>query len=193
MTGKPISGAGVVTIIAGSGIIIASTKNDLNGNYVITGLSPGNYDVLFPADNFASQTSAVHLAPNEIETINAALTPNPASLSGIVTDAQTGSPIAGALVQVLVVGTTIPVKSTLTDTTGKYRISNLLVGTYNILFSSKEFIYQTVSITLVSNETKILDIALNPKFATITGVVLDAKTVIPLANLQFPEKRSCFL
>lgn len=67
------------------------------------------------------------------------------------------------------------------------------MGTYNILFSSKEFIYQTVSITLVSNETKILDIALNPKFATITGVVLDAKTVIPLANLQFPEKRSCFL
>ncbi|MEH7320267.1 carboxypeptidase regulatory-like domain-containing protein, partial [Priestia megaterium] len=268
-TGSPISGAGVVTVIAGSGIIIASTQTDLNGNYIITGLSPGSYDVVFSANNFASQTSTVHLTPNEIEIVNAALTPNPAtvsgrvvnvetsipianaliqafttegtfvtstltdvdgqytltglpegtftisasvtdfatqiqtvtltpgeteivnfaltsnpaSLSGIVTDAQTGSPLAGALVQVFVVGTTIPVKSTLTDATGQYRISNLSVGTYNILFSSKDFIDQAVSITLVSNETKILDIALDPKFATITGVVLDAKTGIPLANI----------
>ncbi|WP_303982341.1 carboxypeptidase-like regulatory domain-containing protein, partial [Niallia circulans] len=261
--------AGVVTVIAGSGIIIASTKTDLNGNYVITGLSPGSYDVVFSADNFASQTSTVHLTPNEIVTINAALTPNPAavsgrvvatgtgapianaliqafttegtfvtstltdvdgqytltglpegtftisasatdfatqiqtvtlppgeteivnfaltpnpaSLSGIVTDAQTGSPITGALVQVFVVGTTIPVKSTLTDITGQYRISNLPAGTYNILFSAKGFINQTVSITLLSNETKILDIPLKTKFATISGVVLDAKTGIRLANI----------
>jgi len=268
-TGNPISGAGVVTVIAGSGIIVTSTKTDLNGNYIITGLSPDSYDVVFSADNFASQTSTVHLTPNEIEIVNAALTPNPAtvsrrvvdagtgapianaliqafttegtflastltdvdgqytltglpegtftisasatdfatqiqtvtltpgeteivnfaltpnpaSLSGIITDAQTGSPMAGALVQVFVVGITIPVQSTLTDGTGQYRISNLSVSTYTILFSSKGFIDQTVSITLVSNETKILDIVLKLKFATITGVVLDVKTGIRLANI----------
>ena len=31
-TGEPISGAGVVTVIEGSGIFVASTQTDQNGN-----------------------------------------------------------------------------------------------------------------------------------------------------------------
>ncbi|NGY80707.1 carboxypeptidase regulatory-like domain-containing protein [Bacillus megaterium] len=53
--------------MAGSGIIIASIQTGLNGNYIITGLSPGSYDVVFSADKFASQTSTVHIAPNKIK------------------------------------------------------------------------------------------------------------------------------
>ncbi|WP_303984580.1 carboxypeptidase regulatory-like domain-containing protein, partial [Niallia circulans] len=266
-TGSPISGAGVVTVIAGSGIIIASTQTDLNGNYIITGLSPGTYNVVFSADNFASQTVTVNLAPGEVETVSPSLTPNPAtitgtvfdsatstplanalvqvfnsqgvflasvltdmngqytlsglpegtltveasapnfgtgiqtvtltagqtqtlpftltpnpaSLSGIVTDAQTGSPITGALVQVFVVGTTIPVKSTLTDGTGQYLVSGLNEGEYRVVISADNYGTQPFRVVLTPGEQEILNAALTPNPATIQGTVTDAQTGSPIS------------
>jgi len=181
-TGAPIANA-LIQAFTTEGTFVTSTLTDVNGQYTLTGLPEGIFTISASATDFATQTQTVTLTPNETETVDFSLIPNPASLSGIVTDAQTGSSIAGALVQVFVVGTTISVKTTLTDATGQYRISSLPAGTYNILLSAKGFINQTVSITLISNEIKILDITLNPKFAAIIGVVLDAKTGIRLANI----------
>ncbi|MDY0943735.1 carboxypeptidase-like regulatory domain-containing protein, partial [Priestia megaterium] len=117
------------------------------------------------------------------ERVNFALPSDSASLVGTVTDAQTGGPIAGASVQVFVVNTTIPVKSTLTDYKGRYKISGLSEGIYIVVFSTKGFTNKTVSITLASSETKILDIILIPKLTTITGVVCDVKTGLRLPNI----------
>ncbi|MEO2222778.1 carboxypeptidase-like regulatory domain-containing protein, partial [Priestia megaterium] len=109
--------AGVVTVITGSGIIVASAKTDLNGNYIISGLAPGSYDVVISADNFAAQTSTVNLRPNETEIVNTALSPNPATVSGRVTNAGTGVPIANALIQAFTIDGTF-VTSTLSDVAG---------------------------------------------------------------------------
>ncbi|WP_335444295.1 hypothetical protein, partial [Priestia megaterium] len=64
----------------------------------------GTFTISASSTDFATQIQTVTLTPSETEIVNFSLTPHPASLTGIVTDAQTGSPIQGALVQVFVVG-----------------------------------------------------------------------------------------
>ncbi|MEO2222775.1 carboxypeptidase-like regulatory domain-containing protein [Priestia megaterium] len=137
-TGNPIRGAGVVTVISGSGIIVASAKTDLNGNYIISGLAPGSYDVVISADNFAAQTSTVNLLPNETEIVNTALSPNPATVSGRVTNAGTGVPIANALIQAFTTDGTF-VTSTLSDVAGQYTLTGLPEGTFTISASATDF------------------------------------------------------
>ncbi|MEH7320268.1 carboxypeptidase regulatory-like domain-containing protein, partial [Priestia megaterium] len=180
-TGTPISGAGVVTVIAGSGIIIASTQTDLNGNYIITGLSPGSYDVVFSANNFASQTSTVHLTPNEIEIVNAALTPDPATVSGRVVNVETSIPIANALIQAFTTEGTF-VTSTLTDVDGQYTLTGLPEGTFTISASVTDFATQIQTVTLTPGETEIVNFALTPNPASLSGIVTDAQTGSPIAG-----------
>ncbi|WP_446715646.1 carboxypeptidase-like regulatory domain-containing protein, partial [Bacillus sp. OTU530] len=81
-----MAGAGVVTVVQGSGIIVASTQTDQNGSYLLTGIAPGSYNVVFSAENFTSQTVSVNLTAGETEIINPVLTPNPATINGTVRD-----------------------------------------------------------------------------------------------------------
>ncbi|MEC2077419.1 carboxypeptidase regulatory-like domain-containing protein, partial [Metabacillus fastidiosus] len=118
-TGEPIPGAAVTTVLSNSGIIVASTETDQNGNYVITGLAPGTYNVVFSADNFAGQTSTVTLTAGETETVNASLTPNPATITGTVTDALTGNPISNVLIQIFN-NQGVLLGSVLSDTNGQF-------------------------------------------------------------------------
>ncbi|MNG20633.1 hypothetical protein D3C84_1049050 [compost metagenome] len=87
------------------------------------------------AQNFASELTVITLTPGETETVDFVLEPNPASLKGRVTDAQTGAPLPGALVQVFIAGTDVPVKSTLTDQNGLYAIYGLNAGEYRVVIS----------------------------------------------------------
>nr|WP_308346208.1 carboxypeptidase regulatory-like domain-containing protein [Priestia aryabhattai] len=180
-TGNPISGAGVVTVITGSGIIVASAKTDLNGNYIISGLAPGSYDVIFSADNFASQTSTVHLVPNETETINAVLTPNPATVSGRIVNAGTGAPITNALIQAFTTGGTF-VTSTLSGVNGQYILTGLPEGTFTISASATDFMTQSQTVTLTPNEIKTLNFTLSSNPASLSGIVTDAQTKAPLTG-----------
>ncbi|WP_374989434.1 carboxypeptidase-like regulatory domain-containing protein (plasmid) [Priestia megaterium] len=85
----------------------------------------------------------------------------PASLSGTVTDAQTGSPIAGTLVQVFVIGMTVPIKSTLTDDNGQYRITDLPSATYTIIVFARNFTTQSLNVTLMNGKERKVDIQHN--------------------------------
>ncbi|WP_412758960.1 carboxypeptidase-like regulatory domain-containing protein, partial [Metabacillus fastidiosus] len=110
-TGNPIANA-LIRVFNSQGILINSTLSDTNGQFTVTGLPEGTLTVQASANNFASQVQTVTLTPGETETVNFSLPPNPASISGTVTDSLNGNPIAGALVQAFLVGTTIPVRST---------------------------------------------------------------------------------
>jgi hypothetical protein len=89
-----------------------------------------------------------------IQTVPFTLIPYPASLLGIVTAAQTGSPIAGTLVQVFVIGMTVPIKSTLTDDNRQYRITGLLSVTYTIIVFARNFTTQSLNVTLMNGKEK---------------------------------------
>ncbi|PFA93380.1 hypothetical protein CN383_28780, partial [Priestia megaterium] len=178
-TGNHISGAGVVTVITGSGIIVASAKTDLNGNYIISGLAPGSYDVVFSADNFAAQTRTVNLLPNETEVVNAALSPNPATISGRVTDAGTRVPIANALIQAFTTDGTF-ITSTFSDVTGQYILTGLPEGTFTISANAADFATKSQTVTLTPGETEPVNFALSANPASLSGIVTDAQTKAPL-------------
>lgn len=78
----------------------------------------------------------------------------PVSLSGIVTNAITGSPIAG--VRVYFDG-----QETYTDASGAYRISRLVVGEIHVAFIHTDYEAYYIEITLSLGDNK-LDAALTP-------------------------------
>ncbi|MED4456368.1 carboxypeptidase-like regulatory domain-containing protein, partial [Metabacillus fastidiosus] len=180
-TGEPIAGAAVITVLSNSGIIVASTQTDQNGQYVLTGLAPGTYNVVFSADNFAGQTSTVTLTAGETETVNASLTPNPAAITGTVADAFTGNPIANALIQVFN-SQGILINSTLSDNNGQFTVSGLPEGTLTVQASANNFASQVQSVTLTPGETKGISFTLTPDPASLNGTVTETQNGNPIAG-----------
>ncbi|WP_165350945.1 carboxypeptidase-like regulatory domain-containing protein, partial [Ectobacillus funiculus] len=180
-TGTPIAGAGVVTVIQGSGVIVASTQTDQTGNYLLTGIAPGSYNVVISAANFTSQTVSVNLAAGETEIVNVALTPNPATINGTVRDSVTGTVLPNALIQVFNSQGRF-LASTLTDVNGQYAISGLPEGTISVQASAPNFASELTVITLTPGETETVDFALASNPASLTGSVTDAQTGAPLSG-----------
>ena len=91
-----------------------------------------------------------------------------ANLSGIVTDAKTGTPIPSASIS-------IDGLSTKTDASGKYHFENLLARTYSIVASAPN--YETASFTLtLSPGENTFNIKLTPlPTVTLSGFVKDEK------------------
>jgi protocatechuate 3,4-dioxygenase beta subunit len=71
----------------------------------------------------------VQFSPGENVKLNINLTPLGASLSGTVTNADSGAPISGVLVEIVGLG------STTTAADGTYGIENIPPGTYTVRFS----------------------------------------------------------
>ena len=98
---------------------------------------------------------------------------NVGTVNGIITDKDTGSPIAGVTVTVSGIGT--PVTS---GSDGKYTISNVSKETHTVKFSKNGFLAIVITITVSDFNTTnvaIIDAALQNASAKITGMVTDAK------------------
>jgi uncharacterized surface anchored protein len=176
IAGTPLSGALVQVFIAGTDVPVKSTLTDPNGLYVINGLNEGEYRVVMSADNYGSAIFRIILGPGEARILNAALVANLGTIQGRVTDAQTGTPIAGVGVVIVTQGSGVIVASTRTDSNGNYRVTGIAPGNYNVVFSAANFTSQTVSVNLTAGETEIVNAVLLPNPATIQGQVIDAQT-----------------
>ena len=81
----------------------------------------------------------ITLSEGQVKELNAGLEPiyvppEPATLYGVVIDAETGYPIAGVLVSLL--GTAL---SAYTGGDGSYEITNIPAGTYSVEFSHADY------------------------------------------------------
>ncbi|WP_446715645.1 carboxypeptidase-like regulatory domain-containing protein, partial [Bacillus sp. OTU530] len=88
-----------------------------------------------------------------------------------MTDAQTGAPLPGALVQVFIAGTNVSVKSTLTDPNGLYVINGLAEGEYRVVMSTDNYASSIFRIVLGPGEERVLNAELLANPATIQGQV----------------------
>jgi len=70
--------------------------------------------------------------------------PEVAELCGLVTDADTGSPITGVLVEVLGTGLSTYTTPMISVQTGNYWITDIPAGTYTIRFSHAD--YETLEV-----------------------------------------------
>ena len=118
---QPVSGGSITPGTVGSG-----------GSFTIANLVPGQYTVNAeaPGDGPAQQSPVTVTAGPTTSSVDLALTSPPATVSGVVTDADTGEPIPDALVSTDAAnGASGPVT---TGSDGSYTLSGLSGGTIDI-------------------------------------------------------------
>jgi subtilisin family serine protease len=91
------------------------------------------------------------------------------TLTGTVTDATTGNPIAGATVEV----TGAVERTTTTDSAGVYALT-LPIGTYNVEARSFGYLTGTATADVLEGQTTVVDFALDPAPShSVSGTVTD--------------------
>ncbi|MEI2325688.1 carboxypeptidase regulatory-like domain-containing protein [Priestia megaterium] len=175
-----------IRVINNSGVVIATTQTDINGNYFIPDLSPGFYQVVALNVNFEAQTQNITLVPNQIGIVNFSLLGNPATLRGRVIDAETGLPIIGALVEIFdAFG--VPIAFGLTNQEGQYIIEGLPQGLLSVRVSAPGYTSITEQIEFAPNQVVEKNFSLtrpSPILGTIAGQVVDASTNTPITNAR---------
>ena len=127
-----------------------SAQTDANGNYAIRNLPPDNYRVEVNQNGYSLEyynniydwydaTLVTVLEGQNTKGIDIALDPA-SSISGIVTDASTGEPLAGVTVRAR--SGPDGGRSTQTDANGSYTINNLLPGEYRIESYQDGYIFE---------------------------------------------------
>jgi hypothetical protein len=133
-----------------------SVVTDSNGNYTITGLASGSYRLnIEPSsetgylgkwygsqDLYLCAGTVSVTAPDTTSGVDAALDKG-GSISGLVTDAETGSGISGVAISLWDSGNMISQSGRTTDSSGAYTISGLLSGAYTLTFSAPGYISMT--------------------------------------------------
>lgn len=160
--------------------LIASVSTDTNGQYEIPGFAPGNYIVTASAHGFSTAFTGASVTANNTTIVNFALTPNPGTISGRVTNASTSNPIPEAIIQVH--NGLVLVATAVTDANGNYNIPGLASGTYTVTATAVGFQRQTKIATVNPNQTTVVNFSLNSNPGTISGTVIDAITTNPIPD-----------
>jgi len=166
-----------------------STATDTQGVFLINDISPNTYQVTISASGYISQTSQVAITAGittNIQTVYLIAAPQSTTVTGRVTDAATGDPIAGA--EVTVVGMNF---STKTDAGGTYTITGINLYEFDLKASHagydstgyhvKTSAYGTFSLNLVLNPTSPGDIRIQllatdgRSYPADTGIAISAQ------------------
>jgi|GEM_PF-1274577 len=164
--GTPVADANVYA--QGSGYVNAMT--DINGNYMIGGLTDGNYIISVSppyGSNFITNSTMIHVSKDENITANIVLQTG-SIITGIVTTSN-GTPVADAYVYAQGSG----YGSAMTDINGKYMIGGLTDGNYIIIVSppyGSNFISNSTMIYVSQDENVTANIVLQTG-GIITGIV----------------------
>jgi len=173
--GSPIAGAAVT-----DGTRTVTT--DASGKYTIADVPAGSYEVTASKEGYHSSSLTVTVLSRSSAVANLVLTQVivPGSITGSVTDAEDGSPIAGAAV-------TDGTRMTTTDATGKYNIANVPAGTYQVTASKEGYVSVTLTATVVSGGISVMNFSLNPKSAPINIMWVDSFRFIMCGKNLFIE------
>ena len=145
LTTSPISGATVQALQGAT--VVATTTTAANGTYTLSGLVPGSYTVQASMLHYQTASTSASVTSDSTVTANLSLQPNAGTLSGVVTDSSSGSPLANVTVAVTKGGS--PVASTTTAANGTYSISSLAPATTYVVQASLTH-YQTQTVTSVT-------------------------------------------
>jgi hypothetical protein len=147
--GSPIAGA-VVT----DGT--RTTTTDASGEYAIADVPPGTYEVTASKSGYESSFLTVTVLEGNSAVADLSLTRIivPGAITGAVTDAEDGSPIAGTFV-------TDGTRTTTTDASGQYTLANMPPGSYEVTASKSGYESSTSTVTVVSGGTAVMNFSLN--------------------------------
>jgi thermitase len=161
--GSPLVGA---TVTDGT----RTTTTDGTGKYTIANVPPGTYQVTASKAGYQSSSVTVMVVAGNTVVANFSLSETPGAITGTLTSAKDGSVIAGATV-------TDGTRTTTTDATGKYTISNVPPGTYQAVASKSGYHSSSLSVTVLAGSTAVANFALNEVIVpgSISGTVTSAK------------------
>lgn len=168
--------------------LVKETTSDAAGNYSFTGLEPGIYRLKVSADGFKSaKIGGIVILANETSVVNVALRPEKekepqedrrGNISGQVTDKETGKPVAGARVFFTPRrgndhdhdhddeddrGNDHDKRFVETDANGRYTLSGLLIGEYEVHAMAKGFLpAKSKKVIVNTNATTAVNLALAP-------------------------------
>jgi large repetitive protein len=180
MTGFGIPGS-TVLITDDHGVVLAQLLTDDQGNFLAEKLPTGVVNVTVSASNFVSVSQAVILQGGVTTSFQQALTPNPGSLFGVVTDLETGLPISGATV-IVYDNTRAAVGSVLTDAAGNFSLDRLAPGGYTVNVNATGYASGVAGAQIQAGATSVLSFALNQLPGGIAGTVREVGTALPIAG-----------
>ncbi|HMA67715.1 MAG TPA: carboxypeptidase regulatory-like domain-containing protein, partial [Desulfosalsimonadaceae bacterium] len=132
-TGEPLRNAR----IAPAANTLLGTSSDADGGYTLAGVPSGAYELQASHPQYLPETKgSVTVADKQTSGADFALTPRPetGSLEGTVRDAQTGEPIAGAMLRHEGSAAT-----STTDQNGRYTLSGLPAGLVQIAITAEGY------------------------------------------------------
>ena len=196
-TGTALAGIQVSAYDLATGKLYTATT-DASGNYLIQGLPADDYQVQasgtsYPAVYYNDANPVTVAAGSSATSIDIVLS-QVGTISGTVTDATTGQPLANAWVWANSTTTGSWVNAP-TDENGYYIINNLAPDSYQVQVTAPvgyidEFYNNAIDennatpVTVVGGaDTPNIDFALDPE-GTISGTVTDSATGQPLANMN---------
>jgi uncharacterized membrane protein len=156
-----------------------TTTTDASGEYTIADVPPGTYEVTAGKSGYESSSSTVDVLSGTTAVADLSLTRIIVfgTITGLVTDAEDGSPIVGAVV-------TDGTRTTTTDASGEYTIADVPPDSYEVTASKSGYESLSLTVTVLEEATVVADFALNEVivFGTITGSVIDAEDGSPVAG-----------
>jgi len=156
-----------------------TTTTDASGRYTIASVPPGTYQVTASKAGYHSSSLSVTVSEGNTAVANLPLVRIiiPGTITGIVTDAEDGSPIVGAVV-------TDGTRTGLTNAAGQYTMNDVPPGSYEVTASKSGYESSFVTVTVLEGFTAIADLSLTRIIVpgTITGSITDAEDGSPIAG-----------
>jgi hypothetical protein len=172
VTGLPITGA--MVLVVDSANVTNTLATDAAGHYAVTNIAAGVAIVTASKTGYTTATASPAIVAG-VNTQNLGLTAN--TLTGVVTDAVTTLPIAGATVQVT--DSSNVVHTVTTDATGHYGVTNLPSGPATLIASQTGYASATSHPTIVPGpNTQNEALTAN----TLAGVVTNTISGLPIAG-----------
>ncbi len=131
---------------------------DATGEYLVDSLRVSTYDVYVDAAGYYSRMiPGVEVIDGETTSVDLGLTPYYGAIAGVVTHAETGDSIEGAVVAV-------DGKVCITDVDGYYLIDSLLLGSYDVSVTAEGFApAETTGVEVTEGDTTRVNFALTQK------------------------------
>ncbi|MEN9344304.1 MAG: hypothetical protein RLZZ453_1091, partial [Chlamydiota bacterium] len=153
---------------------------DPSGDYIITGVPPGSYIIHAHATNYQTAITGAIIQAGQTTTVDFSLESSPGTLSGTVTSATTGLPIASALVEVNY--NNIVLYSTLTDPSGDYIITGVPPGSYIIHAHATNYQTAITGAIIQAGQTTTVNFSLQSEPGSLSGTVVDINTGLPVSG-----------
>jgi hypothetical protein len=177
-----------------TGVIIATTITDTNGNYTFTNVTPGNYNVVIPTPPGGTSATTATTVPvtatagttttapsvgfgpaNGTATITGTVFTDP-NRDGTKGPTEGGVPV-GTVVNLVNPTTGVIIATTITDTNGNYTFTNVTPGNYNVVVptppgGTSATTATTVPVTATLNtSTSAPNIGFGPATGTAASIV----------------------